>query len=96
MEKTLIVDDRGGTREITVQEALQQRTYRDALAGKRPAMREVLRWMKKRQRAQSPSQEKIATVVPRHIASEYANLAIGARSQSSLWIMAFRSTIWAT
>ena len=35
VEKTLIVDDRGGTREITVQEALQQRTYQDALAGKR-------------------------------------------------------------
>ena len=35
VEKTLIVDDRGSTREITVQEALQQRTYQDALAGKR-------------------------------------------------------------
>ena len=28
MEKTLTVDDRDGTREITVEEALQQRTYR--------------------------------------------------------------------
>ena len=28
MEKTLTVDDQGGTREITVEEALQQRTYR--------------------------------------------------------------------
>ena len=41
MEKTVTVADRGGTREITVEEALQQRTYRDALEGKRPAMREV-------------------------------------------------------
>ena len=49
MEKTLIVDDRGGTREITVQEALQQRTYRDALAGKRIAMREVVKWIMKRE-----------------------------------------------
>ena len=49
MEKTLIVDDRGGAREITMEEALQQRTYQDALEGKRPAMREVLRWIKKRE-----------------------------------------------
>jgi hypothetical protein len=49
MEKTLTIDHPSGTREITVEEALQQRTYRDALAGKRPAMREVLRWMKKRE-----------------------------------------------
>ena len=41
--KTLTVDDGGGTREITVEEALQQRTYRDALAGKRMAQREVLK-----------------------------------------------------
>jgi len=49
VDKTLIVDDRGGTREITVEEALQQRTYRDALAGKRMAMREVVKWIRKRE-----------------------------------------------
>ena len=49
MEKTLTVDDRDGTREITVEEALQQRTYRDALAGKRMAQREVLKWIMKRE-----------------------------------------------
>jgi len=32
-----------------MEEALQQRTYQDALEGKRPAMREVLRWIKKRE-----------------------------------------------
>src|SRR5258705_6094221 len=33
VEKTLsVADDRAGTREITLQEALQQRTYHDALA----------------------------------------------------------------
>src|SRR5712672_3974198 len=32
VEKTLsVADDRGGTREITLKEALQQRTYQDAL-----------------------------------------------------------------
>jgi hypothetical protein len=49
VEKTLTVAHHGGTREITMEEALQQRTYQDALAGKRPAMREVLRWIKKRE-----------------------------------------------
>ena len=49
MEKTLRVDGQGGTREITVEEALQQRTYQDALAGKRMAMREVVKWIIKRE-----------------------------------------------
>ena len=45
----LTVTGPGGTREITAEEALQQRTYRDALEGKRPAMREVLGWIRKRE-----------------------------------------------
>lgn len=45
--KTLTVAHGGGTREITVEEALQQRTYRDAVAGKRMAQREVLKWIMK-------------------------------------------------
>jgi hypothetical protein len=49
VEKTLTVAHRGGTREIPMEEALQQRTYRDALAGKRMAQREVLKWIMKRE-----------------------------------------------
>jgi hypothetical protein len=49
VEKTLTVTDRGGTREITMEEALQQRTYRDALAGKLTAMREVVKWILRRE-----------------------------------------------
>jgi Family of unknown function (DUF5681) len=49
VEKTVTVNDRGGTREITVEEALQQRTFQDALAGKRLAMREVVKWILKRE-----------------------------------------------
>jgi hypothetical protein len=49
VEKTITVADRGATREITMEEALQQRTYRDALAGKRMAQREVLKWITKRE-----------------------------------------------
>jgi len=49
LEKTLTVTDRGGTREITLEEALQRQTYQDALAGKRMAMREVVKWIIKRE-----------------------------------------------
>jgi hypothetical protein len=49
VEKTLTVTDHLGTREITIEEGLQQRTYQDALAGKRMAMREVVKWIIKRQ-----------------------------------------------
>jgi hypothetical protein len=49
VEKTLTVTDRLGTREMTLEEALQQRTYQDALAGKRMAQREVVKWIIKRE-----------------------------------------------
>ena len=49
VEKTLTVNDASGTREISVEEALQQRTYQDALAGKRMAVREVVKWIIKRE-----------------------------------------------
>jgi Family of unknown function (DUF5681) len=49
VEKTLTVTHHGGTRKITMEEALQQRTYRDAVAGQRMAQREVLKWIVKRE-----------------------------------------------
>ena len=50
VKKTLsVADHRGGTREISIEEALLQRTYQDALAGKRMAMREVVKWIIKRE-----------------------------------------------
>ena len=48
-DMTLTVTGPGGTREMTVEEALQQRTYQDALKGKRIAMREVAKWIIKRE-----------------------------------------------
>jgi len=47
LEKTLTVTHQGRTREITVEEALQQRTFEDALAGNRMAQRAVLKWIEK-------------------------------------------------
>jgi hypothetical protein len=49
VEKTLTVPGRSGPREITLEEALEQRTYQDALAGKRMAIREVKKWIIKRE-----------------------------------------------
>jgi hypothetical protein len=48
VEKTLTVTDRAGTREITLEETLQQQTYQRALNGDRMAVREVLKWIMKR------------------------------------------------
>jgi Family of unknown function (DUF5681) len=49
VEKMLSVPHQNGTREITMEEALQQRTYRDAIAGKSMAQREVAKWIMKRE-----------------------------------------------
>jgi Family of unknown function (DUF5681) len=48
LEKTLTVTDRTGTREITAEEALQQQTYQRALAGVGMAVRDVLKWIMRR------------------------------------------------
>jgi hypothetical protein len=74
VDKTLTVNGAGGTREISVKEALQQRTYQDALAGKRSAVREVVKWIIKREawlakHAPKPS----PTVVTQHIAEDPDN-----------------------
>jgi len=49
VEKTMTVMDRGRIREISLEEALQLRTCDDALAGKPKAMREVVKWIAKRE-----------------------------------------------
>ena len=48
VEKTIVETYHGIAREISAEEALQQRTYQDAMAGKGMAIRTVLKWMEKR------------------------------------------------
>ena len=48
-DKMLTVPHRGGTREITTEEALQQRTYQAAIDGNRTAIREVMKWIQRRE-----------------------------------------------
>src|SRR4051812_47424756 len=51
IDKVLTIAQSGVQRDITVEEALQHRTYQDAIAGNRPARREVLKWIAKREKA---------------------------------------------
>lgn len=49
LDRTLKASRDGVLHEVTLEEALQQRTYQEALTGKRLAIREVLRWILKRE-----------------------------------------------
>src|SRR5215217_6251465 len=49
IDRTLTVTQNGTPREVTVEEALQHRTYQDAIAGNRAARREVLKMIAKRE-----------------------------------------------
>jgi hypothetical protein len=69
VDKTLTVPDRGGTREIPFKEALQLRTFQDALAGKAMAMREVLKWIRKREAWLAEHEPKVHKPIPWLIAS---------------------------
>tara|TARA_R100001244_G_scaffold44182_3_gene39813 strand:- start:15923 stop:16438 length:516 start_codon:yes stop_codon:yes gene_type:complete len=51
LDKTLTITQNGKAREATIEEALQQQTFKDALAGKRLAIRKVLAMIEKRERA---------------------------------------------
>lgn len=50
LERSLTVMQNGEPRELTIEEALQHRTYQDALAGNRPARRQVLKMIEKREK----------------------------------------------
>lgn len=56
MDKTLTVTQGGRTRELTLEEALQHKTYEEALAGNRSARREVLKMIAKREKSLAATQ----------------------------------------
>ncbi len=49
LDKTLVITQNGKSREATVEEALQQQALKDALAGKRMAIRKVVKMIEKRE-----------------------------------------------
>jgi hypothetical protein len=50
IDRTLTVVQNGAPREVTIEEALQHKTYQDAIAGNRAARREVLKMIAKREK----------------------------------------------
>jgi hypothetical protein len=50
IDRTLTVTQNGKPREVTIEEALQHRTYQDAVAGSRAARREVLKMIAMREK----------------------------------------------
>jgi hypothetical protein len=50
IDRLLTVTQNGIARELTVEEALQHKTYQDAIAGNRAARREVLKMIAKREK----------------------------------------------
>ena len=68
MDRTLTVMQSGKPREVTVEEALQHRTYQDAIAGNRAAQREVLKMIDRREKwlaAKRPKQQQDRRVADR-------------------------------
>lgn len=63
IDRTLNVKRNGIQQEIPVEEALQYRTYQEALAGKRMAIREVLRWILKREKFLAKHRPRVGTTV---------------------------------
>ena len=50
IDRTLTITQNGKPREVTVDEALQHKTYQEAIAGNRSARREVLKMIAKREK----------------------------------------------
>ncbi len=68
LDRTLSVTTNGVQRDVTMEEALQLKTYQEAVAGKRLAQKQVLKWIEKREAwlakhraAAKPSQQVIFT-----------------------------------
>ena len=66
-EKRVTVSQGGVDQELSVEEALQLRTYQDALAGNRAARREVVKMIKKREKAIAESGQRILPSVTQKI-----------------------------
>ena len=79
IDRTLTVTQNGAPREVTVEEALQHRTYQDAIAGNRAARREVLKMIAKREKwlaAKAPKQHHNVEMLLEHAKPANANEAL--------------------
>lgn len=91
IDRKLTVTRNGQPREITVEEGLQHRTYQDAIAGKRMAQREVLKWIMKRENLRAKQATKSTTriigekISPDPENAEEALLILGIASRDMRW-----------
>jgi hypothetical protein len=79
IDRTLTVTQNGIPREVTIEEALQHRTYQDAIAGNRAARREVLKMIAKREKwlaAKAPKQHHAVEVLTEPTDPDNANGAL--------------------
>ena len=67
IDKTLTVTQGGLPREVTLEEALQHRTYQDAVAGKSSAVREILKMIAKREKYFAAQQSRRPPRIERRI-----------------------------
>ena len=63
VDKSLTLTRNGMPQEVGIEEALQHRTYQEAIAGNRTARREVLKMIEKRERALAKNAPRPAMVV---------------------------------
>ncbi len=73
IDRTLTITRNGQAREVSMEEALQHRTYQDAIAGKRLAQREVLKWIKKREAWIAERSAPVAKPIERKISPDPEN-----------------------
>lgn len=78
VDKTLTITRNGVPYEVSVEEALQHRTYQEAIAGNRTARREVLKMIAKREQAlaRMAPKAKVTVVSRQEIDPDNANAAL--------------------
>lgn len=78
LDKRLTVVQNGKARELTVEEALQQQVYKDALAGKSRAIGKILKMIHTRDAALAKPRKKVFPVknITLHYSAENANDAL--------------------
>ena len=72
-DKRVTVTQGGVDRELSVEEALQLRTYQDALAGNRAAQREILKMIAKREKAIGDRGQRIMPLITSKTETEPRN-----------------------
>jgi hypothetical protein len=90
IDRTLTVTQNGKPRELTVEEALQHRTYQDAVAGSRLAQREVLKMIAEREKWLAPKRvkhHKVTSLIEPHDPenADEALLLLGIAELDSGW-----------